>query len=224
MNKSHSGIWMTSAFAVALAIAGAMLTFRGAGHDGTVLALRFTARWSYCLFLPAYLGGALTTLFGPGFKPLARRGRGLGLAFAAAHLVHVALVVWLYHISSRPPVGTSSAIYFGIALLFTYLIALFSVPSLFAMLPPRLWRLLLTVGMEYIALAFLRDFLQNPFHHGLVNLLAYLPFIALGCAALLLRLCAYAKRYAGAHARTQAAVPSAQMPRASGYSQSSGNP
>lgn len=225
MNKSHTGIWMASAFAMALAVAAAMLVYRGAGHDGTVLGLQLTARWSYCFFLPAYLGGALTTLFGPRFRPLARRGRDLGLAFAAAHLVHFGLVVWLYHISSRPPVGTSSAIYFGIALLFTYLIALFSIPRLFAMLPPRLWRLLVTVGMEYIALAFLTDFLQDPFHHGLVNLLLYLPFIALGCAALPLRLGAYAKRwYVGSRARTQANAPSAQMPRASGYSQSSGNP
>ena len=210
---------MTSAFAIALAVAAATLAFRGAGHDGTKFALRLTARWSYCLFLPAYLGGALTTLFGPHFKPLARRGRDLGLAFASAHLVHVGLIVWLYHISARPPVGTGSAVYFGIALLFTYLIALFSIPTLFATLPPRLWRLLVTVGMEYIALAFLRDFLQNPFHHGLVNLLAYLPFIALGCAALLLRLCAYAKRYSTSRAQTRAAIPGA-----GGYSQSSGNP
>jgi len=213
VSKSHTGIWMASAFAVALAAAVAMLEFRGAGHEGTVLALRLTARWSYCLFLPAYLGGALTTLFGPVFKPLARRGRDLGLAFAAAHLVHFGLVVWLYHISARPPVGTSSAIYFGIALLFTYLIALFSIPSLFAKLPPRIWRLLVTVGMEYIALAFLRDFLQNPFHHGLVNLLAYLPFIALAFTALALRLCAYAKRYVASHAGI-----------AGGYSERSGNP
>lgn len=213
MNKPHTGTWMASAFAIALAAGAAVLAFRGAGHEGTVLALRLTARWSYCLFLPAYLGGALTTLFGPVFKPLARRGRDLGLAFAAAHLVHVALVVWLYHISVRPPVGTSSAIYFGIALLFTYLIALFSIPKLFAMLPARLWRLLVTVGMEYIALAFLRDFLKNPFHEGLVNLLAYLPFIALAFVALALRLCAYVKRYADSHAGI-----------AGGYSQRSGNP
>lgn len=206
MNKSHTGIWMTSAFAIALAVAIAALASRGVGHEGTKLALRLTARWSYCLFLPAYLGGALTTLFGPAFKPLARRGRDLGLSFASAHLVHVALVVWLYHISPRPPVGTGSAVYFGIALLFTYLIALFSIPRLFAMLPPRLWRLLVTVGMEYIALAFLRDFLQNPFDQGLVNLLAYLPFIALAFAALLLRLCAYAKRYAGSRAHNPASA------------------
>ena len=206
MNKSHTGIWMTSAFAIALAVAIAALASRGVGHEGTKLALRLTARWSYCLFLPAYLGGALTTLFGPAFKPLARRGRDLGLSFASAHLVHVALVVWLYHISPRPPVGTGSAVYFGIALLFTYLIALFSIPRLFAMLPPRLWRLLVTVGMEYIALAFLRDFLQNPFDQGLVNLHAYLPFIALAFAALLLRLCAYAKRYAGSRAHNPASA------------------
>lgn len=223
MNKSHTGIWMASALATALAVAGATLALRGAGHDGTALGLQLTARWSYCFFLPAYLGGALTTLFGPAFKPLARRGRDLGLAFAAAHLAHVGLVVWFYHISARPPIGTSSAIYFSIALLFTYLIALFSIPRLFAMLPSWLWRLLVTVGMEYIALAFLTDFLQTPFHHGPGTLVLYLPFIALSWAALLLRLSAYVKRHFGSRAQTRASAAGAGIPHAGGYSQSSGN-
>jgi hypothetical protein len=209
VHKAHTGIWMGGAFAMALAVAVATLALRGTGRDGTILGLQLTARWSYCFFLLAYTGGPLTTVFGPTFQPIAKRGRDLGLAFAAAHLAHLSLVVWLYHISSRPPVSTFSAVYFGIAALFTYLIALFSVPRLFAMLPPLLWRLLLTIGMEYIALAFLRDFLQNPFHRGLAALLLYLPFLALSCAALLLRMGAYIKRFAASRRRRHTVAPSA---------------
>ena len=62
------------------------------------------------------------------------------------------------------------------------------------MLTPRVWRILRTVGVEYISLAFLSDFLINPFHNGIQNLLAYLPFQALAIAGPLLRLAAAIKR------------------------------
>jgi hypothetical protein len=188
---------MGSAFLVSLALAVLVLLARGAGTDPIHTALRLTARWAYCFFWPAYSGGALVTLFGARFQALSRRGRELGLAFAAAMLPHAGLIVWLYYISPRPPLPLHSAIFFGGGLLFAYLLALFSIPRLFAALPRSLWVGFRTVAMEYIALAFLLDFLQNPFHHGTVNLLAYLPFIALAGAALLLRLGGYARRWAG---------------------------
>jgi len=42
-----------------------------------------------------YAGGAMTALFGPAFEPFKKRAREFGLAFASAHLVHIALVAWL---------------------------------------------------------------------------------------------------------------------------------
>lgn len=194
MHLTRTGKSMGAAFLVAAVLAAVTLAILGSGIPGTKAALRLTARWSYCLFLPAYAAGSLIAIFGSRFQPLAKRGRDLGLSFASAHLVHVSLVAWLYYISPRPPVGASSAVFFGVALVFTYVLALFSIPKLASMLRPSVWRLLRTVGMEYIALAFLTDFLQNPFGHGLVNLGAYLPFVAAAFAAALLRLSAYAKR------------------------------
>lgn len=210
MPESRTTIWMSSAFLAALALAAAVLAARGMGHIGTVTALRLTARWSYCFFLPAYIGGTLAAVFGPAFRPLAQRGRDLGLAFASAHLVHVGLVVWDYHISPRPPVGEFSALFFAVAVFFTYVLALFSIPRLAAILPRPAWWLLRTVGMEFIALAFLSDFLQNPFGHGLMEIAAYLPFAAFGSAAALLRLLGYGKLLLGrARASSHPAAPSA---------------
>ena len=188
---------MGVAFVVNVAIAALALSKSGAGVGGTTEALRLTARWSYVLFWLAYAGGALATLFGARFAALARRGRELGLAFAAAHLVHVALVVWLYHISREPPVGRFALVYFGIAVVFTYLLALLSVSRVTATLAPALWRWVRLVGVEYIALAFLRDFLGNPFRHGILHAVAYLPFLALAGAGICLRLAAFAKRRLG---------------------------
>jgi hypothetical protein len=53
----------------------------------------------------AYAGGAIAELFGPALGPLARRGREFGLAYAAAQLIHVGLVVWLFQITSRLPLS-----------------------------------------------------------------------------------------------------------------------
>jgi hypothetical protein len=183
---------MSGALLVALLIAVGTLWHFGIGEKGTYTAIRLTARWSYGFFLLAYTGGPLAVVFGPAFQPLARRGRELGLAFAAAHLVHVGLVAWLYHISSTPPIPTSAAVFFGVALGFTYLIALLSIPRLASALPRWLWRTIVIVGMEFIALAFLRDFLRYPFGHGIARILFMLPFTVLAIAAALLRITSYA--------------------------------
>lgn len=185
---------MGGAYLGSLAIAALVLAAFGAGQHGTILGLQLTARWSYGFFILAYVGGPLATLFGPAFQPLARRGRELGLAFASAHLTHLCLVMWIYHISPKPPVPTSSAIYFGIAALLTYLLALFSIPALLAKLPAFLWWGLRTLGMDYIALAFLRDFHHSALSGGLLHLIGYLPFLALGLVAGLIRIAAYAKK------------------------------
>ena len=59
-----------------------------------------TARWSFLFFWMAYAGRAMATLFGPGFAPLARRGREFGLAYAAAMLTHVGLLIWILELTS----------------------------------------------------------------------------------------------------------------------------
>lgn len=193
-HPSRTAVWSTGAFLGSVVVATATLAFFGTGIGATHIGLQLTARWSYCFFLPAYTGGALAAIFGAAFQPLARRGRDLGLAFASAHLTHAGLVAWLYYISPHPPLSTRSALFFGGALLVTYALALFSFPRWVAKLPPRVWWALRTFGMDYIALAFVYDLHNNPFHHGFVHLLAYLPFFAIGLVALLVRAAAYGKR------------------------------
>jgi len=191
--KSRTAAWMGGALVTAAVLGAAELARFGAGTHGTVNALRLTARCAYCFFWPAYAGGGLAVTFGPLFRPLARRGRELGLAFASAQSVHILLVAWLYAISPTPPLSGPLAVFFGIAVVLMYVLALFSIPSLAARLPPTLWRALRILAMEYIALAFLRDFLQGAFDLDTKHLLEYTPFALLGLGALLLRLVGYAK-------------------------------
>ena len=202
--QSRAAPWMGAGLLGSVALATAALVWHGTGRSGTVTALQLTARWAYLLFWPAYAGGALASLFGARFQPLARRARVLGLAFAAAMLGHITMIVRLYAISAREPIPLSSAIYFGIGLVFAYTLALFSIPTLAARLSARARQWLFTLGLEYIALAFLRDFLHDPFARGLDHLLGYLPFVALAGLALLLRVIVYGKRLRGAVGRRRA--------------------
>ena len=197
---SRVAAWMAGAFAMAALLTVTVLLAFGTGDEGTRIALRVTARWSYLLFWSAYAGPALATLLGATFQPMARRARELGLAFAAAHLPHLGLVIWLYWIAEQPPVSTLQLVFFGVAAFFTYLLAVLSLGSLSATLRPGAWRLLRTVAVEYIALVFLVDFLRNPLRGGRLHFIAYAPFVALGIAGIVVRLTALvrARRYPSA--------------------------
>jgi hypothetical protein len=188
--KGDGVLWMTASFGAALLLAMMVLAVMGADPHGTVAALRVTARLSYLLFWPAYAGGSLAKLFGPRFAPIARRARCFGLAFAAAHLVHVGLVVWLYRISPRPPLSETMFWFFTIAIAWTYLLALLSVARLSDAVGRGRSRFLRTVGIEYIALAFLVDFVITPLRIGISEPMEYLPFAVLAIAAPMLRLAA----------------------------------
>jgi hypothetical protein len=190
-----SGIWMGTAFAIALAITVSVLVLHGTDNKSVRLALELTARWSFLLFWLAYTGGALATLFGWAF--LAGRGREFGLAFAAAHLVHVGLVIWLGIIMGRVPLSGGLLLFFLIGLLFTYLLALLSFGGAKALGP--LWPPLRFVGMNYILIAFARDFVlpvlyPKPAQYNVAHFIAYAPFAIASVAAPLLVLAAMARR------------------------------
>jgi len=190
-----TGRWMLTAFAIALVIGGVSLTLRGSGEDGTLLGLKLTARWSYLWFWWAYTAGAWATLLGPRLRTLAMHSRDFGLAFAAAHLVHVALVVWIYQVAEHLP-GARTLEFFGVAVLFTYLLALLSFRRFAGWLTPRAVSVIRTVGVEYIALAFLVDFIGPPFAHTLKYAVSYGLFLALIVLGYGVRIGALLRRHA----------------------------
>jgi hypothetical protein len=184
---------MGAAFAVGLLIA--ITVFAVAVPTQRLgMALRATARWSFLWFCLATYGGALTTLFGSRFQALARRGRDFGLAFAAAHLVHVALVVWLLY-TSTDPFPRLQLIIFSIGVFCIYVLAVFSLSStLSARLGPRRWQLVRTIGVEYIAFAYAFEFGSRILSGNRANALHYFPLFAAAVGGPLLRLSAWIKR------------------------------
>jgi hypothetical protein len=192
-------LWMGMAFAVALGLAAVVLAIEGIDAKSLRMGLRVTARWSFLLFWVAYAGRAMATLFGSAFAPLARRGREFGLAYAAAMLIHVGLVVWLFQLTSRAPLSGNSLLFFVIGIVWTYLLALFSFGRLVEALGPMGWRILRIAGLNYILLAFASDFVPAVIRHGtgqygVWRLIAYVPFAAMSVAAPLLVLAAAAHR------------------------------
>lgn len=192
MKSISVGWWIGTAFVTNLLLAAIILLARGPGAHGTETALAATARVSFLWFWTAYAGGALTTLFGEIFLPLKQRGREFGLAFAAALLVHLCLVSWLCLIGAAPKAGVF--IFFGTAVAFTYLLALFSFGNLHSMLGPRRWQLLRIIGMNFVLYAFFKDFTQGPLLGGLWHAVEYVPFAAMAIVAPLLRVTALGYR------------------------------
>jgi hypothetical protein len=181
---------MSSAFFAELTLAVVVLGFRGANESGTLAALSMTARLSFLYFWLAYTGSALTAVFGRLFEPLKKRAREFGLAFASAHLVHLGLVGWLCIVGDAPSV--SVFVIFGTAVIWTYLLALFSVGSLRQKLGPAGWWILQVLGMNFILYVFAIDFIKSPIIGSLRHTIEYLPFVLLTIAAPTLRLLAMA--------------------------------
>ena len=196
MQKNNIAQAMGAAFAVALAITVTVFALRGIDNKSIRLALELTARWSFTLFWLAYASGALATLFG--WQSLAGRGRELGLAFATAHLVHVGLVIELGIVMGRVPLSGGLLLFFLAGLFFTYLLALLSFGGARAM-GPVAWKTLRFVGMNYILIAFARDFVlpviyPKPTQYNVAHFIAYAPFAAASILAPLLVLAAMARR------------------------------
>jgi hypothetical protein len=176
--------WMTASFLVAAALAAIVLSVVGA-DDRVGVALRVTARWSFLLFWVAYTASAMATLWGSAFTSLASHGREFGLAFASAQLVHVGLILLS---------GSGSGMaFFWVGIVFTYLLALFSLPRLRDAMGQRLWRISLVIALNYIALVFAADFIEGPLTRGgVANYpLSYVPFALMLMAGVGLRIAAF---------------------------------
>lgn len=192
IGPSRLGLWIGAALGGAFAASCLVLGFAGTSEKSIRLALEVTARWSFLLFWLAYAGAALARL--TGWQGLAGKGREFGLSFAAAHLVHIGLVIWLSYLLERIALTGGLLLFFLIGLFWTYLLAALSFGGGRA-LGPQGWRIVRFLGMNYILIAFGRDFVlplvhPKPAQHTPAHVLAYAPFALLCAAAPLLVLMA----------------------------------
>jgi|SRR6516165_1147530 len=188
-----AGLWMCAAFGAALTLAVLVLSVMGTGERGTGIALHLTGRFSFLLFWPAYAGGAMAALFGSHFGILARHRRDFGLAYAAAQLVHIALVAHIVSLSHRPIVEAIMP-FFAFGVVWTYVLAFSSLEQFSNLFTPNLWRVLRNIGLEYLALVFFADLVLVPIVAHTKRPLEYLPFSVLIIVGPVLRIAAAARR------------------------------
>lgn len=204
--ERRTGLFVAGAFLAAVILAAAVLAGFGGGQHGLVLALQATARLAFVYYWLAYVGGPLVALFGSAFRPLAKRGRDLGLAFAAVEVVHLSLVARLCVIGYAP--GRAVFILFGTAAFFVFLLALFSFAPPRRLLHPALWQALRFVGMNFIAYAFFVDLKLGAFSGSIMHRLYYLPFLACLILAVMCRAAALLLPLRGWAARQWRRFPS----------------
>ena len=166
--------------------------FGGWNAEGAGAAARYTARFSFPVFVAAWSASALATLWPGGWRSvMLRRRRAIGLSFAAAHFVHLAaLLVVLFVFAAQPSAKT---IYGGGA---TYVLiaamALTSNDWSVRKLGPRNWKMLHTIGGLAIAIVFTVSYL------GRLDEKAWLaiPALTLLGSAALVKLLAWMKKRA----------------------------
>jgi hypothetical protein len=185
-SSPHTAFWTGTAFFAALLCAVSSIIVLGPNKHGISIGLLLTARLSFLLFWMAYTSRLFATLLGPAFGYLKMRGALFGLAFAAAHLVHLGLVIWLCIVGDVPPL--SAFVLFGFAVFWVYLIAALSLGGLIGSLNPTVWWCIRTVGMNYILYAFAVDFLRYSPRGTILHEVAYMPFDILVFLAIALRI------------------------------------
>jgi hypothetical protein len=172
-------------FFLALAVGFVVLAIFGRHEGGVSLATRSVARIAFVFFWFIYAARSLAALFG--LKIAARYRRQLGLAFAGALLVHLALVAWLFRVSARQPISDLWIVYFVLGALGTFALTLGSWQRLHALWESRLWRVFSVVVIEYVAFLFFRDFVLLPLQFRVAHPAEYSPFALLIILGVMLR-------------------------------------
>jgi DMSO/TMAO reductase YedYZ heme-binding membrane subunit len=164
----------------------AVIVWYGADVEGIRLVIRLTARVSLVLFSLAFTAAALARRFPNAWTLWQRRNRRyLGVSFAISHGFHLIAIIALVR---RDPVLFASLtnpviiISGSIVYLFIAAMTATSFDRTAAMLGPRAWRVLHTIGGYYILLTF-----ANAFGRRAMQDSFYLPFAGLVVLVLAIR-------------------------------------
>lgn len=151
--------------------------------------IRITARTSVTLFLLAFTAAALWQFWPNAWTRWQRQNRRyLGVSFAVSHGIHLAAIVTLFRIAPAEFMydGIGIALIFGgLAYVFIAAMTLTSFDRTAAMIGPRAWKILHTVGSYYIWLIFLNSYATRAMTEA-----AYVPIALVLIGALGLRIAA----------------------------------
>lgn len=180
------------AVAGVLSITAWFVALHGASDQALALITRYTARWSFLLFVTVFATGAMARLVpSPPTRWMRRHRRYLGLSFALAHFAHLAALTSLLASRGEMP-DPVTLVGGGLAYLLIAAMAATSNDASVRVLGARRWRALHLVGASYVWLIFMNSYVGR--------LLAEAPpeprpvfavLVSLGVAALALRVLAW---------------------------------
>ncbi|MGB8699491.1 MAG: hypothetical protein WCD18_08755 [Thermosynechococcaceae cyanobacterium] len=162
---------------------GAIWLINGLGETGMRIAIRLTARSSCLLFLLAFLGSTLATLWPTAWTQwLSQNRRYFGLSFAVSHAWHAIAIGGLAVVSSGKAMSYSPGGMLGY--LFIGFMSATSFDRARAWLGGRPWQILHTVGAYYLWLAFFISFGKKwaiaPIYPLMTGLLAIAMMLRIG--------------------------------------------
>lgn len=153
----------------------------GGGTDGIAMAARYTARLSFALFLVVFLARPLSA----SAPWLIRERRGLGLAFAGAHFVHLAALVAAVMAFDGPP-ALLTVVFGGFGYVLLTAMVLTSNDAAVRTLGPRVWRRLHTFGLYYLWFIFTVTYLRRVM--GRPDMVEYWILLMIAAVALAWRI------------------------------------
>lgn len=162
--------------------------------DGVRMVIRLTARTSLVLFVLAFTASSLLALAPSSATVWLRANRRyFGIAFAFSHFVHAAAIIALSQLD--PAVFdrlTTSASFIAGGLGYAIILLMFatSFDHAVAMIGPKAWRALHTVGGWFLALFFVVNFGRR----AVVSPAMYWPYMVLIFAAIAVKLVAALQR------------------------------
>jgi len=119
-------------------------------REGFLAAARLTARWSFLWFIAAWSASSLAKLWPGGWRAaLLFNRRGVGLGFAAAHIIHAGFFL-IAILGFGAPAGLVTVLGGGLGYLFVIVMALTSNDWSVRALGPKSWKLLHSVGGYYV--------------------------------------------------------------------------
>lgn len=141
----------------------AVLGAAGASDEHLRTLLTLTARLSFLIFLAIFVARPLAQIApSRATGRLLRERRSLGVAFAAMHTVHLALIAYRYSTVPGLEYPLVDALFGGTAYAFVYLMLLTSFDGPARALGRTAWRRLHKAGLYYIGFIFIATLLPEP--------------------------------------------------------------
>jgi DMSO/TMAO reductase YedYZ heme-binding membrane subunit len=166
------------------------------GTDGTALhtMLRASGRLSTLIFLLVFITRPLHQLIAkPWSRRLLQNRRSIGISFAAAHSVHLSLILWLWQSVPDEVFSMVTIVIGGGGFVLMYLMLITSFDAAAKALGPKAWRRLHKTGLYWIGFIFAYDFFDLP----IATILSpqYLPYSIAILLAVAIRLAAWKNQH-----------------------------